>query len=594
MKIENLEIKNVRGLTSLEMKPAKLNFITGPSGSGKSSVLDAIRFGLTGKLPKDGLHTGTVSLAVDMKIENIGEVSRTQTDGKPMKVRVNGKTTTAKSVAEMIEKVYGCSPTTTSIMTSSEILRKKDLAEYLLTEGFLNNDMMLSKLIGLCPGLDVAAQSELYELLPQEPTPVTLEDIDSAYGVVTASRTAAKKMLAEAQAQAKYEGVPPTRSIKEIQADIASCNKELGKCEAMLKEYPKQKDAFKRHKVMLADLEKQLKELDGVTAISAREKQTTEELLNKSNELVRQTERMIVSLQRDITTVHNVLKALDAPVCPISEKLVCTTDKSIVRGELEEQAATKERELAKAKADLGKFEEDVKKATAATRDLQERETRYQKKLMVKKQYEEAKAITITVMEEPDPAIAENLRTKASALNEELLNAQTFERAKEQKARVEVYERRVSTMELLVKELAPNGGVRKQVLQHSIGLLEEWCNKMMKVILPKYQLFFDADADFELMFKDSAGGVISYDGLSAGEKVRVTVVLLEMLGNLNGFGILLIDDINALDLGGFKLLVTLLEETCDEYDHVFLAGLDNPGYVDAIEASSLDKQVLKIR
>ena len=594
MKIENLKIKNVRGLTSLEMKPAKLNFITGPSGSGKSSVLDAIRFGLTGKLPKDGLHTGAVSLSVDMSIENIGEISRTQVEGKPMKVRVNEKATTAKSVAEMIEKVYGCSPTTTGIMTSSEILRKKDLAEYLLTEGFLNNDMMLSKLIGLCPGLDVAAQSELYELLPQEPTPVTLEDIDAAYGVVTTSRTAAKKMLAEAQAQAKFEGMPPTRGIQEIQDDIAACNKELGKYEAMLKEYPRQKTALERHKAMLTDLENQLKELDGVTAISAREKQATEELLNKSNELVRQTERLISSLQRDITTIHNILKALDAPVCPISEKLVCTTDKSVVRGELEEQAASKERDLANAKTDLEKFEEDVRKATAAIRDLQERETSYQKKLVVKKQYEDAKTITITVMDEPDPAVAENLRKKVSALNEELLNAQNHERAKEQRARVEVYEKQVRTMELLVKELAPNGGVRKQVLQHSIGLLEEWCNKMMKVILPKYQLFFDADADFELMFKDSAGGVISYDGLSAGEKVRVTVVLLEMLGDLNRFGILLIDDLNALDLDSFKLLVKLLEETCEEYDHVFLAGLDNPGFVEAFEEAKLDKQVLNVR
>ena len=592
MKIENLEIKNVRGVSSTAVKPSKANFITGPSGTGKSSMLDAIRFGLTGKLPKDGLHTGAKELSVAMRLEGVGEISRTQTDGK-MKVRANGKVTTAKSVNEMIENAFGCSTTTTGVMTSSEIIRKKDLATYLLTEGFLKNDMTLSRLMELCPGLDISAQSELYELLPQEPMPVSLEDIDAAYGVVTASRTATKKMLAEAQALAKFEGMVPTREVSAIQAEIASLNQQLGKFEAASREYPKQKAAVERQKAMLADLEKQLSSLESVTAVGPREKQSTEELLKKSNELVHQTEQVIVSLRRDIDTMSKVLKALDAPVCPISERLVCTTDKSIVRSELEEQVAAKEKELAVSQRNLEQYKADAERAQAAVQNLQERESLYQKKILLKKQYEETKAITYTVMEEPNPKIGEDLRGKIDVLNHELLNAQNYARAKEQMARAAIFERKVQTLECLVKELAPNGGVRKQVLQHSLGVLETWCAEKMKVVLPKYEMFFDPDSDFEMMFKDVTGQAISYEGLSAGEKVRMTVVLLEMLSALNGFRILLIDDINALDLECFRLLLRLLEESADEYDHVFIAGLDNPGFVEAFQKLSIDNQVLKI-
>lgn len=592
MKIENLRIKNVRGVSSVMMAPSKANFIAGPSGTGKSSVLDAIRFGLTGKLPKDGLHTGAAELSVEMRLEGVGEISRTQTDGK-MKVRANGKVTTAKSVNEMIESAFGCSATTTGVMMSSEIIRKKDLAEYLLTEGFLKNDMTLSRLMELCPGLDISAQSELYELLPQEPMPVTLDDIDAAYGVVTASRTATKKMLAEAQALAKFDGMVPTREVRVIQEEIASLNQKLGKFEAASREYPKQKAAAERQKAMLADLEKQLTSLEGVTVVAPREKQSTEELLKKSNELVNQTERVIVSLQRDIDTMRKVLKALDAPVCPISEKLVCTTDKSIVRSELEEHVAAKEKELAESQRNLGQYKLDVERAQGAVKNLQERESLYQKKILLKKQYEETKAITYTVMEAPNPKTGEDLHRQIDALNHELLNAQNYARAKEQMERVAIFERKVQTLECLVKELSPNGGVRKQVLQHSLGVLETWCAEKMKVVLPKYEMFFDPDNDFEMMFKDATGQAISYEGLSAGERVRMTVVLLEMLSALNGFRILLIDDVNALDLDCFQLLLRLLEESADEYDHVFIAGLDNPGFVEAFQKLSLDNQVLEI-
>ena len=49
MKISHINIRDVRGVKSMDFKPATINYITGPSGSGKSSVMDAIRYGITGR-----------------------------------------------------------------------------------------------------------------------------------------------------------------------------------------------------------------------------------------------------------------------------------------------------------------------------------------------------------------------------------------------------------------------------------------------------------------------------------------------------------------------------------------------------------------
>jgi DNA repair exonuclease SbcCD ATPase subunit len=64
MKIEDLEIRNIRGIKELKVKPDGKNIlIVGPNGSGKSSVVDAIDFLLTGRIQRlTGKGTGHISL----------------------------------------------------------------------------------------------------------------------------------------------------------------------------------------------------------------------------------------------------------------------------------------------------------------------------------------------------------------------------------------------------------------------------------------------------------------------------------------------------------------------------------------------------
>ena len=60
MKISHINIRDVRGVKSMDFKPATINYITGPSGSGKSSVMDAIRYGITGKSGEDHVRLGSL------------------------------------------------------------------------------------------------------------------------------------------------------------------------------------------------------------------------------------------------------------------------------------------------------------------------------------------------------------------------------------------------------------------------------------------------------------------------------------------------------------------------------------------------------
>ena len=64
MRLIELEIDNVRGITHLVLKPEGKNFVIwGPNGSGKSAVVDAIDFLLTGRISRlMGEGTGSITL----------------------------------------------------------------------------------------------------------------------------------------------------------------------------------------------------------------------------------------------------------------------------------------------------------------------------------------------------------------------------------------------------------------------------------------------------------------------------------------------------------------------------------------------------
>lgn len=64
VQIEAITITELRGIRHLTVEPARKNFVIyGPNGSGKSGVVDAIQFGLTGKISRlTGKGTGGLAL----------------------------------------------------------------------------------------------------------------------------------------------------------------------------------------------------------------------------------------------------------------------------------------------------------------------------------------------------------------------------------------------------------------------------------------------------------------------------------------------------------------------------------------------------
>lgn len=571
MQIQSIEMKNFKQTESRTLHPAKFNVLIGPNGSGKTTVLEAVKCGLNGKPPADHIKAGTAGGYLTMDVTGLGVIERKWSGGKST-TKLNGRTTTQKSIIEMIQTQFGFSSKTTDIMSSSEVVENlfgKEFAQYLLD--FLKNDMDFDKLVALCEASPEAVD-ELSMQLPPAPDVITLADIDEAYEYYKKVVTNTKAEISVLEAKALYEGIVPKRSAEEIDADIQSLSKKLGEWEAKRKSYATAKRNFDVNAAQIADLKKKIAAMTAVKPTEG-ELEATKALITSLREKMIHGESEAKKWQNEITRLSSIMEKLNEPICPISKALVCTTDKTTVRTELQEAIE----KLQITAAENVKVSSDARKQLTAAEEkynfLLQAENQVQAKAVLQEQLKKAQAADLTVPEMPDEALGKSISNTIEELHKEQKLAVRYREAMEARKRADVMIKRLAVYKELYDLLSPKGGARQKVLEHNIAPLQLYCNEKMERILPKYTMMMDVSNGFKILLSDAEGNMISYDALSNGEKIRILYILTDMLNALNHFRILILDDLDGLDEDGMTALVELLKERADDYDHIFLASVN---------------------
>ena len=112
MKIAHVKISNILGIAELEFTPEGFNEITGPNGTGKTSVLEAIqsvlKTGHDATLLRNGAEKGEAVLVLD----DGTELSKTVTaDKSTSKVKIDGKATSRPAEAlKALTDLYSANP----------------------------------------------------------------------------------------------------------------------------------------------------------------------------------------------------------------------------------------------------------------------------------------------------------------------------------------------------------------------------------------------------------------------------------------------------------------------------------------------------
>ena len=97
--ITTISIRNFKGIEDLQLNAKKLNAIIGKCGSGKSSLLDAIRFALTGKAGKEVIRKGCREASVVLRFSDNSTIERIRRTSENIS-KCNGKSSTKRSLDE--------------------------------------------------------------------------------------------------------------------------------------------------------------------------------------------------------------------------------------------------------------------------------------------------------------------------------------------------------------------------------------------------------------------------------------------------------------------------------------------------------------
>jgi hypothetical protein len=485
---------------------------------------------------------------------------------------VNNEPIVKKEYDKILETKVGIPVSDFKMLATSklfEIMKAQDLSDFIMAH--VPETIPFEKLTVLVPNMGEDVRKYLYEQLGDD---FEISSFSALYDTVFATRREKKKLFNTAKAKIENPVLKPMFSreeldedktdLNEIQAKIMAADKLKKVYETSMKEYEKASQNF-------ITLKKRVEE-------SKCEKPNEEKFLKvqqyikKYNDDISNANSAIQVLQNNNRLYEKTLTSLDKPVCPISEKLVCTTDKSALKDELQQAVKANNDVIAKQTEILTAAKKYLVLANKEVDAYHKASSAYSSYLALKKQLDGAK--------EPEQPKAPEI----SAYNKEDFQQQkdALKRKEEELLRYETYCKDMAVSKQLQQEVAmyqslvmiteAKGPVNQALLSEYFGILNKNCNDTAA------QLGIDMTVEFLFnkgiqCFCRRGEKSCFYDDLSNGEKVLVTFIVLNMLNNLTGNRIIFIDNLNELDGKNLTNFLVMLYKSRECYDHVFVAGID---------------------
>lgn len=572
--IKEICVQNFRSISSLNWSAKeKINVLLGKNGIGKSSFLSAVRFALTGEFDKADIADGEGFAKVSVLLDDGSSFSRTVfADSKPVKVTVNGKNATAKVLGEKLETHFGISVDDMKFISSSSIgsLRPSEFAEFI--GKFLPDKIKAESVLKAASSLSSSQKEFLKEMLPNE---FMLKEIGEIYNEAANCRKVKKQELAQYTGQSVYTGVVPKLTAKEIDArlgEIAFAKRKKTEIARAVANYNEAVARLRSYEAELADLKKQAEAMDTKKPSPKIEEVAMAELSACSKNIA-ECNGTISVLEKNTSTLTRVLENLSSDRCPLSDKVVCTTDKSAAKEEIEETIANNKKQITVLKekiTELSKKSEECKVRLNAYRTQRDE---YNKKSTL--------LLKISTMEKNKPVVPEKPPVSAEEINAEeeasLQEAKRqlalLEQSRKAKKIAEMLSNEIKDIDVVVKELSPKGSVRKKVVYDYLSFFESEINAIAKDINSDFEFNFSVENGITPNFKAKGGACArEYEHLSKSEQIICDLILLLFCSKFSGTGMVLIDNFNDLDEENMAAVLKKLTMLGSEYPIIFIAAV----------------------
>lgn len=576
--ITTISIRNFKGIEDLQLNAKKLNAIIGKCGSGKSSLLDAIRFALTGKAGKEVIRKGCREASVVLRFSDNSTIERIRRTSENIS-KCNGKSSTKRSLDEFLT-ARNMNPCWIESLCSVDWfagLSSKDLNNFFMT--ILPLRAKAETVVELVAQLDkdLTEKKEKYlmeEILKKQEI-FSFNDLANGYNTAYTVRQELKRKYNEMLPRCTFNETVPAKTREDIEKELNN----ISQVEAAEKEYSKRLKEYasskKQHDLAIKRLDEMKKELDTYSSCK-KPKEETKTQAEADRKLfqvhIKRTNEYIGTINSTLDLLKRTLDNLDKPICPISEKLICTTDKSQLKEELLSLIQKNENALASNKEFLAKCEDQVRKRDDIISNYQKEVYRYEQKTTLENNI--SKFIVPEILPEPQKVKKAHLEAKKKELLDLLSILSRYEKVQQNKKELAKIKDKYDLAQFAVKVLDSKIGIPALILQRTLRFFEKKCNEKASLLREGFQIHFLSDNGITIQVSPGKGKpFVDMKEVSTGEFVCVAYILMTMIGEATKCHLFLIDNLDRLDTEYLNALLSLLEED-KKIEQVFLGGVDH--------------------
>ena len=578
----SLTVSGFKGIPSQYTYPlTPVTCVIGNNGTGKSSLLEAFKAALTGNVPDAALNVDSADGLAEITFDNGTSLAVSLKDKTTSHLSC-GKKITRKSAIDVREKILNTPVEVVEILLGSKQgafdIKPDEFSK--LVSGIIKAKKETAKLydrMGLSQD-EISLLNDLYK----DPE-IDFTGIESLYKAISERLTQANRDANSIRSQISLLcSTPPARPLQVLDGVRKTLLQEYAEAKEAESRKTAYEQACSRRKAYLEDLQKLKTEVDAKRA----DPPAPGELENRQNMLeglmskASSEKSDIAAFDKNIESFRKILAELESNVCPISKTLVCTTDKSGIRGEIETKISENSTMADQHRQMLKVVEGQISSLKAAIAALREKENAYRAFVRLEEQYKAKAAGCPEIPQHPAAAPSVSIadcEAKLNDLNKEIGDAESYNKGLQLKASAKTKLDEAVLLSALKPKFAPKGEAYNLILTAMSGQLTDMINNTAYDMGLDYQYEFRFDDGLQLYGRRSfMSGFINVRNMSDGEKFIAQLLLLTIINETSGFGYIVIDNFDALDSRSLEKVLDLITEPSFliRYSNILLAGVSH--------------------